>query len=106
MYVGRIVETGPTEAIFSRPRHPYTAALLASAPVPDPARRRAGPRVTLKDEVPDPANVPAGCPFHPRCAFAKEQCLTEVPLLRKLDEQQVACHRAEEIALGHDLALT
>lgn len=99
MYVGRIVETGPTEAIFAAPRHPYTAALMASAPVPDPERRRSGSRVRLRDEVPDPAHVPPGCPFHPRCAFAMDRCRQEVPALRAIGVQNVACHRAEEVSL-------
>jgi peptide/nickel transport system ATP-binding protein len=104
MYVGRIVETGPAETLFSRPRHPYTAALLASAPVPDPERRRGRRKVSLAGEVPDPAHVPAGCPFHPRCAFAVERCRTEVPALRPMGGTAVACHRAEELDLTLDVA--
>jgi oligopeptide/dipeptide ABC transporter ATP-binding protein len=99
MYVGKIVETGPTEQLFSRPRHPYTAALLASAPVPDPERRRSGARVRLAGEVPDPSAVPAGCPFHPRCGFATHRCRVEAPELRMIDAQAVACHHAENLTL-------
>jgi peptide/nickel transport system ATP-binding protein len=100
MYAGRIVETGPAEAIFSRPRHPYTAALLASAPVPDPERRRGGQRVRLAGEVPDPAHMPGGCPFHPRCAFAVDRCRSEVPVLQPSSGLSVACHRADELDLA------
>lgn len=77
MYLGRIVETGPTAEIFRAPRHPYTAGLLASEPVPDPRRRRTAPPVI--GEVPSLANRPAGCEFHPRCAFARDRCRTEPP---------------------------
>jgi peptide/nickel transport system ATP-binding protein len=77
MYLGRIVEAGPTADIFRAPRHPYTAALLASEPVPDPRKRRTAPPVI--GEVPSLANRPAGCEFHPRCPFARERCRTEAP---------------------------
>jgi peptide/nickel transport system ATP-binding protein len=100
MYVGRIVESGPTAAIFANPRHPYTAALLASAPVPDPDRRRSTARVRLAGEVPDPSDVPDGCPFHPRCAFAIDRCRSEFPEIRPVAGQNVACHRADELELA------
>ncbi len=98
MYLGRIVESGPVEALFQRPRHPYTSALLRSAPVADPRRRDAGP-LALAGEVPDPAAAPAGCAFHPRCPHAQSRCRTEQPQPRTLGLQQVACHRAEELQL-------
>jgi peptide/nickel transport system ATP-binding protein len=100
MYVGRIVEIGEVETIFSRPRHPYSAALLQSAPVPDPAQRRQGPRVRLAGEVPDPAKLPPGCAFHPRCPHASERCKNEVPALRTVGGRSVACHHAETLVLA------
>lgn len=93
MYLGRIVETGPTEQIFTAPRHPYTRALLDSAP------RLAADGAPVQDirpihgELPSPINPPPGCAFHQRCAFAQDQCKKELPLLRPLGEaQQAACH--------------
>jgi peptide/nickel transport system ATP-binding protein len=99
MYVGRIVESGPVEQVFARPRHPYTAALLQAAPVADPRRRARSSVIKLAGEVPDPANLPSGCAFHPRCPQAIERCRSERPELRHVGVQQVACHRAEEIDL-------
>jgi oligopeptide/dipeptide ABC transporter ATP-binding protein len=93
MYLGRIVESGPTAALWAGPAHPYTQALLAAAPIPDPraARRR---RVQVLDgELPSPLDPPPGCAFHTRCPFAAERCRIEVPLLRPLGEgRKVACH--------------
>ena len=98
MYVGKIVETAPTESLFSEPLHPYTAALLAAVPVPDPRRR--SEMVRLEGEVASPANPPSGCYFHPRCPFATERCRVEAPALRELRTgHKVACHRAEELDL-------
>ena len=95
MYLGRIVETAPTRALFDGPRHPYTRALLASAPIPDPGRRgRAAP---LRGDPPSPQNPPAGCRFHPRCPHAVERCRAEAPALRPFSGGEVACWRAEEI---------
>ena len=99
MYVGQLVELATTEAIFSRPRHPYTAALMRAVPVPDP--HASSGDVALAGEVADPANPPAGCYFHPRCPFVTEVCRTESPPLRKIDAGHlVRCHRAEELALA------
>jgi peptide/nickel transport system ATP-binding protein len=91
MYLGRIVELAPTQEIFGNPRHPYTRALLASAPVPDP-HRRGQRREKLIGEVADPANPPRGCPFHPRCSFATATCRAEVPVIRRVGDSEVACH--------------
>lgn len=77
MYLGRIVELGPVEEIFSHPRHPYTKALLSAIPVPDPTKARK--RIMLKGEVPSPLNPPKGCHFHPRCPKAKDNCKQTVP---------------------------
>ncbi|MBE3638141.1 ABC transporter ATP-binding protein [Mangrovicoccus algicola] len=89
MYLGRVVEKGSPEQLFSDPQHPYTQVLVAS--IPDPFRRR--PRPALKGEPPDPSHRPAGCPFHPRCTIATDLCSTELPVLRRVSGRQMAaCH--------------
>ncbi len=95
MYLGKSVEYGPKRAVFDRPAHPYTRALLASTPVLDAKARRE--RIALKGELPSPLNPPAGCAFHTRCPYAIERCRIEVPALLPLGEVQVACHRAAEL---------
>jgi peptide/nickel transport system ATP-binding protein len=91
MYLGRLVELGPTATIQARPAHPYTAALLEAVPQPDPARRRA--RLELAGEIPSLRNRPTGCEFHTRCRFAEARCRSEAPVLRPgADERSVACH--------------
>ena len=95
MYLGRAVEYGGKAAVFARPAHPYTRALLASTPSLQPALRRA--RVPLAGELPSPLDPPAGCPFHPRCPFVVDRCKVEVPPLRPFRGVTVACHRAEQI---------
>jgi oligopeptide/dipeptide ABC transporter ATP-binding protein len=95
MYVGRIVEEGPADAIFSTPKHPYTQALLSAVPVPDPKAERR--RIVLEGEPPSPVNPPPGCPFHPRCQHpAKDAtCRTIRPELRMLGPaHSAACHKA------------
>lgn len=77
MYLGRVVETGPTQAVIRSPLHPYTQALIAAVPVPDPGIRRQEPRI--RDIVPSAANIPAGCRFHPRCPLALPRCSQEAP---------------------------
>jgi oligopeptide/dipeptide ABC transporter ATP-binding protein len=95
MYLGRIVEEGPTDQILSNPRHPYTVALLSAVPEPDPTARR--DRIVLSGDLPSPSNPPSGCPFHTRCfhPLMNERCRTEVPLLRPVAETIAACHYAE-----------
>jgi oligopeptide/dipeptide ABC transporter ATP-binding protein len=93
MYLGRIVEQGPTESIFASPRHPYTELLLSSAP--KLVVRTAGPapgRRTAAGDVPSPIDIPSGCPFHPRCPKRFEPCDRERPALRPAQDVSVACH--------------
>ena len=98
MYVGKIVEISETDKLFSETQHPYTEALLSSAPTPDPRVRRK--KVRLQGEVPDPANPPSGCYFHPRCVHARERCKSDTPLLRETRPGHwSACHFAEELDL-------
>lgn len=103
LYLGRIVESGPSAAIFRTPRHPYTAALLASEPVPDPTKRRTAPPVI--GEVPSLAHRPSGCEFHPRCPSAQARCRSELPAETVLDTgHTIRCHypladkKAERVA--------
>jgi oligopeptide/dipeptide ABC transporter ATP-binding protein len=97
MYLGRIVELAPKQALFDDPRHPYTRALLAAIPRPDPRGR--APQATAEGETASPANLPSGCRFHPRCPFVIERCRTEDPPPRAVGPDHLsACHRAEELA--------
>ena len=84
MYLGRIVELASADDLFANPKHPYTRALLAAAPVPDPVVERTRPRSIIKGELPSPLNPPAGCVFHPRCPLATEECKKAVPATREL----------------------
>jgi oligopeptide/dipeptide ABC transporter ATP-binding protein len=86
MYLGRFVETGPCEAIFAAPRHPYTAALLSANPEPDPDK--AHDRIALPAEVPSLLSRPSGCEFHTRCPWAQPRCRTDAPQ----SGAEVACH--------------
>jgi len=96
MYVGHLVELAPTPVLFDEPMHPYTQALLSAKPVADP--RNKSKRIILEGEVANPANLPSGCPFHPRCRYCTDVCKAEVPAWRELRENHyVACHRAGEI---------
>ncbi|HEX8009530.1 MAG TPA: dipeptide ABC transporter ATP-binding protein [Casimicrobiaceae bacterium] len=98
MYVGRIVETAPTEALFASPKHPYTEALLSAVPKPDPRLR--SERIVLQGEVADPANTPPGCHFHPRCRYARAICREKAPVQEQIAPNHfVSCHRAREISL-------
>jgi oligopeptide/dipeptide ABC transporter ATP-binding protein len=93
MYLGRIVERAPREALFRAPLHPYTAALLSAIPLPDPVRERTRTRIVLNGETPDPSAIPDGCRFHTRCLRASEVCSTVVPETRALaPAHTVACH--------------
>ena len=94
MYLGRVVEIADSEDLYANPLHPYTQALIASIPVPDPRQRK--DFKPLQGEVPSPLNPPPACHFVDRCAYAKEICHKETPILRSLDgdDHQVACHFA------------
>jgi oligopeptide/dipeptide ABC transporter ATP-binding protein len=97
MYLGRVVEEGPTEALFRRPRHPYTTALINACPVPNPVLARAQRTEPLGGDPPSPVSPPPGCRFHTRCPVARRICAQEDPPLRPVGEQRrAACHFAEE----------
>ncbi len=96
MYLGHIMELGDADAVYEDPKHPYTRALIAAIPEPDPSRR-GRPKVVLQGDVPSPINPPPGCVFHTRCPHAEQRCREEVPALRNLiasdgAAHQVACH--------------
>ncbi len=95
MYLGRIVETAPTDALFANPRHPYTQALLSAIPVPRPRAKR--DRTILQGDVPSPINPPSGCHLHLRCPHAIERCRVERPALVADGSHATACHRWREL---------
>ena len=93
MYLGRIVEEGPTERVYSDPRHPYTQSLLAAVPIPDPALQHARERIVLTGDIPDPLHPPSGCPFRTRCRHAMEMCAEEAPARTDVTGGRwVTCH--------------
>jgi len=93
MYLGQLVEVGPGREVVGAPRHPYTQALIAAVPEPDPSRREAG--VVAEGDVPESAGRPSGCPFRTRCPLAEARCAEEEPSLRRVGEgHEVACHFA------------
>ena len=95
MYLGRVMERGPSRTIYARPRHPYTKALLATAPIPDPKARRE--RIVLQGDIPSPLNPPSGCVFRTRCPSAIAACAETVPPLVEADGRAVACIRDAEL---------
>lgn len=98
MYLGSIVELGTPDALYNRPMHPYSKALLSAIPVADPDGNWAKKRIPLTGEVPSPVDAPVGCKFWKRCPYAKEVCKEQRPALRELEAGHfVACHFAEEL---------
>ncbi len=97
LYLGRIMEIAPTAALYSRPSHPYTRALLAAAPIPDPARRQ-DRRPLLQGDIPSPAAPPSGCVFRTRCPLAEPACALTIPVLREIaPEHWRACLRDDDL---------
>jgi len=95
MYLGRVVETGPWDAVLEEPLHPYTRALVEAMPVPDPEREAGRIEAPIRGEVPNPASPPPGCPFHPRCPLAEQVCReVRPPLEELLRRHEAACHVA------------
>jgi oligopeptide transport system ATP-binding protein len=93
MYLGRVVETGPRDALFGEPRHPYTQALLSAVAVPDPVVERRRERIVLTGDVPSPIDPPSGCRFHTRCPLVMDVCRRlDPPLLDAGGGRSVACH--------------
>ena len=100
MYLGRVVEMGQTDEVYGRSLHPYTQALVSAVPVADPEVELTRQRIILEGDVPNPADPPAGCNFHPRCIHATAICTQEEPEFRNLGqtaEHWVACHHAESV---------
>ncbi len=99
MYLGKIVETGPTDALFESPAHPYTEALLAAIPIPTVGARKA--RVAVEGDPPNSISPPSGCRFHTRCLYANDRCSREEPTLHDIGGgRKAACHFTGELALG------
>lgn len=97
MYLGRIVEIGPTDEVFANPSHPYTRALLSAIPLADPVKERARHRIILEGDPPSPLNPPDGCAFNPRCPYATDACRITPQLLEKHGVVEVACMRIDEL---------
>jgi oligopeptide/dipeptide ABC transporter ATP-binding protein len=100
MYLGRVMEAGPAEALYREPRHPYTRALLAASPSADPRIERARPAPPIIGDVRSPLNPPSGCVFRTRCDFAIPRCASEVPRLQPCGSAEVACHLASELPVS------
>lgn len=91
MYLGNLVEIANKEGMYEAPLHPYTQALISAIPEPDPRKKKR--RIILEGDVPSPINPPSGCPFHPRCPFAKAECKEIKPVLKEVKPlHKVACH--------------
>jgi oligopeptide transport system ATP-binding protein len=93
MYLGRMVEVGPSDKVYGNPLHPYSEALISANPAPDPVKERAKERVLLSGEITSPVNPKPGCRFANRCPIAKDRCRVETPALREVERERfVACH--------------
>jgi peptide/nickel transport system ATP-binding protein len=98
MHLGKIVELAPVDSLFNNPKHPYTEALLSAVPEPDPNYKK--DRIILEGEVPNPANPPSGCHFHPRCMYKTDKCIQQEPELQAVGENHyAACHYANQLNL-------
>jgi oligopeptide/dipeptide ABC transporter ATP-binding protein len=99
MYLGKILELAKTEDLFTRPRHPYTEALMSAIPIPDPRLRDKRGHIILEGEIPSARNPPPGCPFHPRCRYVEERCRTEIPGLDPMpgEAHLVACYYPDKV---------
>ena len=98
MYLGRIVEMGPSVEVFERPLHPYTKALVSAVPIPDPEREKTRRRIILSGDPPSPINPPVGCTFHPRCPYMKEECKAAYPpFVEYTADRRATCIRLHEI---------
>ena len=95
MYLGKVMEIGPTADLYQLPHHPYTKALLSAVPQPDPRSEKSRERIILSGDLPSPINPPTGCVFNTRCWKVQDKCRTEVPQLLQLGATQVACHFPE-----------
>lgn len=100
LYLGRVMEIAPRDALFGKPRHPYTAALLQAVPIADPVRAKARRISPLGGEIPSPLTPPSGCVFRTRCPLAAPRCAQERPALRQVGASVLACHFAEQTQLA------
>jgi oligopeptide transport system ATP-binding protein len=101
LYLGRVMELAGRDQLYRAPAHPYTRALLAAVPIPDPAIERGRPHIGLAGELPSAIDPISGCVFHTRCPHAIARCRDEIPLLETIaPDHQVACHRSRELADG------
>jgi peptide/nickel transport system ATP-binding protein len=99
MYLGKLMEVSPAEELYTKPIHPYTSALLAAIPIPDPRENRARQRIVVSGEPPNPINPPSGCVFHPRCPRATQVCREdEPPLVRYPNGHVAACHHPMNVS--------
>ncbi len=95
MYLGDIVEQGPSARVYDEPAHPYTAALISAVPIPDPDRAHVAGEIILRGDLPSPLNPPSGCRFHTRCPVVRDDCSRHEPEWRELKPGHfVACHYA------------